>query len=155
MPNINMGKNLETIPSSHIIHLPICLFSLRFPPTVRWNRPWAHLNKSRKLFFGFNLLGVIFLIPGITSVDPNVYHVWFLQPRFHIWWRFQMALDERLLVPGWNGTLICVSAGTRLFVFSLWTCVSDGSHPKYLSVQMCTRLQRKRYPLGMLLESKQ
>lgn len=31
MLNINMGKNLGTIPSSHIIHLPIRLFS--FPST--------------------------------------------------------------------------------------------------------------------------
>lgn len=53
-----MGKNLETIPRSHIIHLSICLFFPHFPQTVRLNRQRVHLNKSEKAFSGLTYCNI-------------------------------------------------------------------------------------------------
>ena len=73
MPNINMGKNLETIPSCHITHLPICLFFPHFPQKVE-----AWTGENEKALFHIELIICnISVISAIPSVNPKTPHALF------------------------------------------------------------------------------
>lgn len=102
-------------------------------------------KQMRKHFFSFNLIGVIFLLWIHINRPQRSARVAFKAMFPHL-----MDIPdgpcphpgEWLPVPVWNHTVICVSAGTRIFAFFLWKCVSDSSRLKHLPLQMCTRLHK-------------